>query len=144
MLFSQEKYQKSYYKNDVLKAEGWIKDNKKTGYWKFYHRNGNLKKEGRFKDGLESKYWYFYSKNSVKEKEGHFSKGKQQKWWLFYDKLGNLNHKCQLKDNRKNGYCFIYVEKKLQKALQFKNGEKMKEWTDFSSFRKENNLNDLR
>tara|TARA_R110000822_G_scaffold237662_2_gene368034 strand:+ start:316 stop:426 length:111 start_codon:yes stop_codon:yes gene_type:complete len=33
---------------------------------------------------------------------------------------------------------------KLVKASKYKNGKKIKEWTDFFSFKSENNLNDLR
>ena len=143
-LFSQKKYKKVYYKNGNLKAEGWTLENTKIDYWKYYHKNGNLKKEGRFKNDLETNYWYFYTENSTIEKEGHYKIGKKVNWWLFYDKDGNVNHKCQLKNNQKNGYCLIYNKRKLIKASKFKGGKKIKEWTDFSSFKKENNLNDLR
>ena len=34
--------------------------------------------------------------------------------------------------------------KQIVKASKYKNGKKIKEWTDFSSFKDENNLNDLR
>ncbi len=63
---------------------------------------------------------------------------------LFYDKKGFLNHKCQLKNNQKNGYCLVYKKNKLVKASKFKEGIKIKEWKDFASFKEENNLNDLR
>lgn len=143
--FCQEKtYHKAYYKNGNLKEEGWIKKDKKNGYWKFYHKNGNLKSEGRFKDNLETKYWHFYRENKSKEKEGHFLLGKQNKWWLYYDDMGHINHKCQLKDNQKNGYCLMYKMEKLVKAAKYQNGKKIKEWTDFKSFRKENKLSDLK
>lgn len=143
-IISQKKYYKAYYKNGQLKETGWILNANKTDYWKFYYKNGTLKKEGHFKDNLETKYWYFYSLNSSLEQEGHFKKGKKNNWWLFYDKKGFVNHKCQLKNNQKDGYCLIYKKKKLIKASKFKEGKKIKEWTDFSSFKKENNLNDLK
>ena len=117
---------------------------KKTAFWKFYYQTGILKKEGHFKDNLETKYWYFYSKDADKEKEGHFKKGVKYNWWLFYDNNGFVNHKCQLKNNQKNGFCLIYKKQKLVKASKFKNGKKIKEWTDFSTFKDENSLNDLR
>ena len=78
-----------------------------------------------------------------KIKEGHFSDGTKHKWWLFYDDMGHVNHKCQLKNNRKNGYCVMYEMEKLVKASKYKEGKKIKEWTDFSSFKKENKLSDL-
>jgi antitoxin component YwqK of YwqJK toxin-antitoxin module len=142
--FSQKKYKKEFYKNGQIKEEGWILNGKKTAYWKFYYKNGNLQKEGAFKHNLEDKYWYFYSGNSSKKKEGHYKNGTKNNWWLFYDSNGNINHKCQLKNNQKNGYCLLYKEQKLVKASKYKNGKKLKEWTDFLSFKDENNLNELR
>lgn len=142
--FSQKKYVKEYYANGNMKQEGWLKDNKKVAYWKFYYKNGSLKEEGRFKNGKRIKYWYFYRKNSAIEKEGHYKNGTKHNWWLFYDKDGFVDHKCQLKDNQKNGYCLIYRKQQLVKASKFKEGKKIKEWTDFASFKKENSLLDLR
>lgn len=143
--FCQKKqYSKIYYNNGNLKEEGWIEQEQKTGYWKFYYKNGTLKKAGHFKDNLETKYWYFYRRDASKEKEGHYEKGKQNKWWLFYDNMGHINHKCQLKDNQKNGYCLMYKMKKLIRAEKYRQGKKINEWTDFKSFRRENNLSDLK
>lgn len=142
---SQKKeYQKSYYENGTTKEEGWTKNNKRDGYWKSYYSNGQLKSQGRFKNDQKSKYWYFYRKNGSKISEGHFKNGKKSKWWLFYDGMGHIKHKCQLIDNHKNGYCLIYEMEKLIKASKYKEGKKIKEWTDFSSFKKENSLSDLR
>jgi antitoxin component YwqK of YwqJK toxin-antitoxin module len=118
-----------------------LKHGKKTSFWKYYYSNGTLKKEGYYKDNLEHKYWYFYRLNTVIEKEGHFKQGLQNNWWLFYDKAGNVSYKCQLK---KNGYCLLYKMDKLVKAYKYKNDKKIKEWTDFFSFKSENSLNDLR
>ena len=58
--------------------------------------------------------------------------------------MEKINHKCQLKDNHKNGYCLMYKNEKLIAASKYKAGKKLKEWTDFLSFKKENNLSDLR
>ena len=143
-LFSQEKYIKKYYDNGQIKEEGWLKDTQNNSCWKTYYRNGILKKEGSFKDNLETKYWYFYGLNSVLEKEGHFKKGQKNDWCLFYDKLGNINHNCQLRNNKKNGYCLLYEMEKLVQASKYENGKKIKEWTDFLSFKSENSLTDLR
>ncbi|SEC54937.1 hypothetical protein SAMN04489761_3294 [Tenacibaculum sp. MAR_2009_124] len=142
--WGQKTYQKNYYSNGELKNEGWEINDKKIDYWKFYYKNGTVKKEGHYKNNLPTNYWYFYRKDGKKEKEGHFINGKQNKWWLYYDKVGNVNHKCQLKDNIKNGYCLLYRKKQLIKAVKFKDGKKINEWSDFSSFKKENNLNDLK
>lgn len=142
--FSQKTYQKSYYESGEIKDEGWLVNNKKTDYWIFYYPNGNIKQKGHFKNNLKHKYWYFYHENSNKQKEGHFKNGLQNDWWAFFDKNGVLKNKCQLRDNEKNGYCLVYKNDKLVKASKFTKGKKVKEWTDFSSFKRENNLNDLR
>ena len=143
-IFSQKKYHKEFYNNGQIKEEGWVLNDKKTAFWKFFYKNGILKKEGHFTANLETNYWYFYGKDASKEKEGHFKKGSKNNWWLFYDENGFVNHKCQLKNNQKNGYCLIYNKKKLIKASKYKNGKKIKQWTDFSSFKNENSLYDLR
>ena len=144
IVFSQKKYTKEYYNDGVLKEEGWVNNELKTGFWTYYYKNEVVKKRGHYKNNLPTKYWYFYRKNGVLEKEGHFVNGTKNNWWLFYDEKGNINHKCQLTNNQKNGYCLLYKENRLIKALRFKKDKKIKEWTDFSSFKKENNLNDLK
>ncbi len=141
--FSQNTYQKNYFSNGNMKSEGWIANGKKNGFWKYYFKNQQVKKEGHYKKGKPSKYWYFYRKDGLKDKEGHYKNGKKNKWWLFYDKEGNINHKCQLKNNDKNGYCLIYKMNQLIKASKYKEGKKIKEWTDLSSFKKDNNLIEL-
>ena len=119
-IHSQKKYSKTYYDNGNMKAEGWMLGNKKIDYW------------------------FFYRKDATKEKEGHYINGNKESWWVFYDKLEKVSHKCQFKNNIKNGYCLIYKNNNLIKASKFKDGKLIKEWKDFASFRKENNLSDLR
>ncbi len=140
----QKEYQKNYYDTGQLKEEGWLKKGIKTKYWKFYHPNGAVQKEGSFKDGKPTKYWYFYRENKTKEKEGHYIAGKKSNWWLFYDENEKVNHKCQLKNNQKNGYCLRYEDEKLIRAEKYEEGKKVGEWTDLKSFKKENSVWDLR
>ncbi len=137
-------YSKEYYSNGNIKAEGWLRNAIKEGYWKFYYRNGSLKKEGHISNDKPINYWYFYREDGTRESEGHFSKGIKHMWWLFYDDGENIYHKCQLKNNKKDGYCFRYTNEKLVKAEKYKAGKKIKEWTDFKSFKKENKLSDLK
>ena len=142
-VFSQKKYQKTYYNSGQLKEEGWVKNNQKNGYWTFYYKDGVKNKEGHYKNNKPIKYWYFYRQNSTKEKEGRYKNGKKNSWWLFYSKKGIMNHKCQLKKGQKDGFCFKYYQGKLNKAVKYLKGKKIKEWTDLKSFRKENNMSDL-
>lgn len=141
---AQKEYVKEFYPNGNLKQEGWVLKDKKINHWKFYYENGNLKKQGNFVGNLETKYWYFYRPNLVKEKEGFYQSGKKTKWWLFYNSKGQIHYKCQLENNKKNGYCLVYQNTKLIKASKYEEGKKIKEWRDFYSFKRENNLSDLR
>ena len=137
-------YFKDFYKNGKVKAEGWLENGQKIGYWKFYHQNSTVSAQGYYKNGKREKYWYFYSSNKVRSMEGHYEKGKKTKWWLFYDKNGHINHKCQLSGGKKNGYCLQYLNEKLTSAEKYKNGKRIKKWTSYSGFRRENKLSDLR
>ncbi|WP_034045787.1 toxin-antitoxin system YwqK family antitoxin [Wocania ichthyoenteri] len=140
---AQKTYQKNYFDNGNLKSEGWTKNNQKNGYWKFYYENRSIEKEGHFSANKPVKYWYFYTENGIKKSEGHFIKGEKTNWWLFYDDKEKIDYKCQLKHNKKNGFCLMYKNEKLISAAKFKAGKKIKEWTDLKAFKKENNLLDL-
>jgi hypothetical protein len=118
--YSQKTYSKTYYDNGNMKAEGWMLESKKIDYW------------------------FFYRKDATKEKEGHYVNGNKESWWIFYNELEEISQKCQFKKNKKNGYCLVYKNNNLNKACKFKDGKLIKEWEDYASFRKENNLSDLR
>lgn len=141
---SGNEYHREYYKSGEVKSEGWIRNNYKTGYWRFYHSNGKLSEKGHFTKGKRSGYWYFYSATGGLREEGHFENNEKADWWLFYDALGNVNHKCQLSEGIKNGYCLMYKNDDIVKAEKYRNGKKIKSWSSFSSFRRENKLSDLR
>jgi len=136
-------YHKEFYKTGKTKSEGWLKNNIKTGYWKFYHENGVISEQGHYYNGKKEDYWYFYNKHNVCIKEGNYENGQMIKWWLFYDLKGTIAHKCQLTNGVKNGYCLKYKNKKITAAVRYSNGKRIKEWTSFSSFKKENKLSDL-
>lgn len=137
-------YEKSYHENGKLKSEGWLRFNVKTGYWKFYHENGRLSSQGHYEYDKKEKYWYYYSKNRIRVQEGHYTNGEKINWWLFYDKQGRINHKCQLSNGIKNGYCLRYLDSKLTSAEKYSNGKKIKEWDNFDDFKKENSVSDLK
>ncbi|MBU2995489.1 hypothetical protein KO500_03555 [Cellulophaga baltica] len=137
-------YTKNYYDSGELKSEGWIDDNSKSGYWLFYYKNGKVSEQGHYKNNKKDAYWHYFSKHGKPTKAGNYIKGKKSKWWLFYDSKGFINHKCQLSMGIKNGYCLKYINQKLTSAEKYKDGQKIKEWFSFSSFRSENKLSDLR
>ena len=137
-------YKKTFYANGKVKSEGWVRYNVKTGYWKFYHENGKISSQGHYEYDKKEKYWYFYNKNRVRVQEGHFINDEKINWWLFYDNQGRINHKCQLSKGVKNGYCLKYVNNELTSAEKYNNGKKIKEWSSFGAFKKENSISDLK
>lgn len=112
-------YHKDFYKNGILKSQGWKTGIDKTGYWYFYRKTGQL------------------------EKEGHFRKDKMTNWWIFYGINSLVNHKCQLTAGKKNGYCLKYTNNKLSAAVKYANGNKIREWHDLNSFNRDNKLSDF-
>ena len=141
--YSQKSYQKTYDNNGQLIEEGWLMDKTKTDYWIFYYSDGSKQKEGHFKNNKAIKYWYFYNKNLKIDKEGHYIEGKKSGWWLFYDEAENLNFKCQFEKDQKNGYCILYLKNKVMKIEKYIAGNKIDEWIDLKSFKKENKLSEL-
>lgn len=139
-----KRYERMYYDDGTLASEGWKRFNVKTDYWTFYHPNGKKSEQGYFAYGKQEKYWFFYNEHRIRTKEGHYIKNKQEGWWLFYDKKGRINHKCQLKKGIENGYCLKYKDSKLISAEKYSEGEKINEWFNFSAFKKENSLSDLK
>ena len=144
LIFSNKIYHRDYHDNGKLKSQGWKIENSKEDFWKYYHPNGKLMSQGHYKKNAKINYWYFYNENGKLEMEGHFNNDEKVKWWLFYDENEKINHKCQLKDGIKNGYCLKYMDEELTSAEKYKNGKKVKEWFSFSSFKKENKLSDLK
>ncbi|MEL6303446.1 MAG: hypothetical protein AAFQ20_01510 [Bacteroidota bacterium] len=145
VLFSgSETYFRNYHENGTVKSEGWKNMASKEGYWRFYHSNGKIRAKGAFQNNQKTGYWYFFNDTGKLDHEGHFALDQKVKWWLFYDKQGKVNHKCQLRNGIKDGYCLKYQKSKLTSAEKYSDGKKIKEWYDFSSFKKENNLSDLK
>ena len=145
ILIAAKSYHKDYYDSGNLKSQGWLTDdNLKEGYWIYYHKNGQKQKSGSYYNSIPKGYWYFYNTNGAVKKEGHFEHGKKNGWWIFYNNNGDVIHKCQLHNGKKDGYCLKYKDNKIQSAQRYNEGIKIKEWYDFSSFRKENDLSDLK
>lgn len=142
--FGNYTYNKVFYETGRTKAEGWVKNGVKEGYWRFYHPNGILAEKGHYKNGRRNSYWFFFTCSGAPQQEGHYTNDKMADWWLFYDSKGRIDHKCQLTDGKKNGYCLKYTNEILTAAEKYSNGTKIKKWTSFTSFKRENKLSDLK
>lgn len=135
---TDKNYQKKYYENGVLQAEGWHTGNAKTDYWYFYHANGTIAKKGSFRSNRKNGYWYYYSEDGELLKEGHYRDGITEGWWIFYDIATQTEKRFQHKNNQKNGYALIYKNNRLRRAEKYKNDSKIGEWTSVFSFKRDN------
>ena len=140
---NQKEYHREYYSDGSLKAEGWKLNDQKVDYWYLYHLNGSVSEKGRFDNNKKDGYWYFYSHENKLTKEGHFINDKAEKWWIIYDIAPNTENskivrKYQYQNNKKNGYCLLYENDRLFKAEKYVDDQKIGEWTDILSFKKDN------
>lgn len=131
-------YAKEYYKNGILKAEGWIKGDKKIKFWIFYHTNGTIASKGHFKNNKKDGYWYYYNTQNELIKEGHYKNGSAESWWIFYDIANQKKAKFEFKNNRKNGFALHYNKHKLMRAEKYEDDKKLGEWTSIWAFKKDN------
>lgn len=141
--YDQKEYYREFYDNGSIKAEGWKIGSQKVDYWYNYHPNGNISEQGHFRNNKRNGYWFFYSVKNKLTKEGHFTNDKAEKWWIIYDiAAGNqkdqITRKYQYQNNKKNGYCLLYKNDKLFKAEKYVDDQKIGEWTDAFSFKKDN------
>lgn len=136
--FTEKKYQKEYYANGTLKAEGWELDTNKTDYWYFYYSNGTIASKGNFNGNKKEGYWYFYTESGTVLKEGHYSNGIAENWWIFHDIATQTEKRFQYKRNMKNGFALIYKHGNLKRAEKYKNNQKIGEWISIFDFKKDN------
>ncbi|MGC1514251.1 MAG: hypothetical protein WA810_01630 [Maribacter sp.] len=139
-----KRYARNVNENGDLRSEGWMRFHVKTGYWKFYHENGKVAEQGTFAYDKKEQYWFFFDEHRIRIKEGHFKNDQQVGWWLFYDKKGSVDHKCQLTDGVKDGFCLKYRQGKLVSAEKYAHGKKIDEWENFGDFTKENHVSELK
>lgn len=150
-----------YYDNGKKMACGWLKADKKVGFWEFFYEDGHIKSKGHFlndlKDGYwttyhfsnknrktqgnyinnkKSGYWYYYNSLGEVTKKGHYDNDKPVRWWKYYST--NQNEKCIYQPDGKTRYCLIYIDGKLQKGSKYINDTLMNEWNSISKFKLDN------
>lgn len=77
-----------YYPSGEKASEGTFRNGKPDGYWKTYYEKGNLKSEGCRLN---------YLLDSI---------------WNFYDEDGLVSSKISYRNDKKNGYTFVYKREK--------------------------------
>ncbi|MGY0392649.1 toxin-antitoxin system YwqK family antitoxin [Bizionia sp. KMM 8389] len=92
---------KDYYSSGLLKTEGYLLNNKKTGKWVSYYENGEVKSVRNFKDGKPDGYQKLdysqvlymegYSRNGLKIGvwKSYFKDTNQLKYLKHFDNHGN-------------------------------------------------------
>lgn len=114
-IFDSKTYIKKFYPNKKLKEEGWIINAKKTDYWFYYYENGN------------------------KKQEGHYKNNQKTDWWIYYDENQLMTEKCQFKNDKRDGISVIFANGKIIQAVRYLKEKKIKTWTNFTEFNKDNN-----
>jgi antitoxin component YwqK of YwqJK toxin-antitoxin module len=114
--FSKKEYFKSYYPDGKLKEEGWILNGNKINYWFYYYENGN------------------------KKEEGHYENNQKVNWWVYYDIKQKVIRKSEFEADRLNGLTLIYSDGKLTKAEKYNYDIKVKTWTSYHEFKKDNGI----
>ena len=132
--------------NGSKRAEGKMKDGKKTGEWKYYDKHGNLEEVSEYKDGkTEGKVMIYYASglkkreyftksgdydgkylsyfpNGKKRSEGFYKKDEKQGEWVYFYPDGKLSRKLFFRDGETYGFQYYYdVKGKLNNNTYFKN-----------------------
>ena len=115
-------------------------NNSEKLYQKDYFANGNLKAEGWMVKDQKVDYWFFYYDNNTKKEEGHYTKGQKSKWWTFYNSNGEIVKKCEFLNGKMNGFSIVYSNGEVIRAEKYKFGEKIDQWTSIAEFKKDNSL----
>ncbi len=131
-------YNKFYFPEGQISAEGTMRDGKPDGFWITYFPNGHIKSKGKRTDFKLDSVWIFYNENgAIKEKISYkngkktgiyesykFIKNKsphnimvakelflndlKQGVSYYYYTNGKLHYKINYQDNRKHGKAFEY------------------------------------
>jgi antitoxin component YwqK of YwqJK toxin-antitoxin module len=107
-------------------------------YIKKHHVNGQLIEEGWIINDKKSGYWFYYFENGIKKEEGHFSNNQKTNWWIYYDNQQKITRKCEYKNGLLNGLTLIYKQSKIVLVEKYLMGKKIKSWNQLSSFKKDN------
>jgi len=79
-------YKQYFYSTGKISSEGYLKDNKPTGYWISYYNTG------------------------IKRSKGKWNNNKLDSTWIFYDFLGDTTEKINYYEGNKNGYQYTYFK----------------------------------
>lgn len=122
-------YKKFFYPNGNISSEGYLKDNKPTGFWKSYYVTGIKKSEGKWFNNKLDSVWIFYDQlEDTLEKINYFL-GKKNGYHLKYFKNDEFKNKFSSKELYVNGLrndkSYNYYETgELKKVVPYLNGKR--------------------
>ena len=90
-LSTKQDYKQYFYSTGKISSEGYLKDNKPTGYWISYYNTG------------------------IKRSEGKWKNNKLDSTWIFYDFLGDTTEKIDYYEGNKNGFQLVYFKEEENK-----------------------------
>ncbi|MBN2681874.1 MAG: hypothetical protein JXR58_05165 [Bacteroidales bacterium] len=83
-----------------------------NGYNIFYYPSGAKASEGPFRNGKPDGFWKTYYENGKIKSEGKRLNYLLDSLWTFYDEDGFVSTKISYRDDKKNGYTFVYKREK--------------------------------
>jgi len=99
-----------FYPNSQLKAEGEMKDDQRYGLWIYYSQNGKRSSDGEFDEkGQPSGEWRRYHPDGSISGSGAYVNGKEEGLWTRYDTNGCLVATTYYKAGRMEGPCYMYA-----------------------------------
>ncbi len=95
----------------------------KNGYNKFYFPEGQISAEGMMQDGKPNGLWITYFPNGKIKSKGLRTNFKLDSIWLFYDDEGHLKERISFKNDKKNGNYerYKFVKGAINKNIMISN-----------------------
>ena len=144
------KYNKSYFDNGKVKAEGIFLQNFKTGwwvefyesgkiksdsvlnlydgFWKTYHESGKLESIGEYKNGIQIGYWTRNFENGNTHWIGQFQNGQKTGSWKVLNKEGGIQERGDYTLGEKSGFWKMYKNEVVVKSGEYLLGKPIGVW----------------
>jgi len=128
---NKQGFWKEFYDTGVLKAEGYYKNNIKTGDWKFYSENQKIKQTGKFNNnGLQIGEWKWFYENGNIQKTENFKSGILEGLNEEFDENGNIICKGHYEEGNEDGFWFFVTNNYRQEGT-FSYGRRNGIWKQF-------------
>jgi len=122
-------YNKFTYVNGKIASEGYLKNDKPTGFWKSYYQTGVLKSEGKWKNNKLDSIWIFYNQLGDTIEKINYFLGKKNGYHYSYFKNRKFKNKIFSKELYLNGKkndksVFYYSNGSIKNVIPYENNKK--------------------